>query len=161
MGYLRGWVITWWMMRVSGMFRRVRVHAREREKEREKERISAKTPISAEARASSIFYGCLSSLSSLLSPSRSQAKHHHYPLVSRLLPDSLHWVICERERATHVSVSPALILHESAGRMWTEIFYYLPGYQIPMHNFPVELRISIDKVHMYLHALLSHSTHSS
>lgn len=131
-------------------------------RERKRERISAKTPNSAEARASSIFHLlCLSSLSSLLSSSRSQAKHHHYPLVSRLLPDSLHWVICERERATHVSVSPALILHESAGRMWTEIFYYLPGFQIPMHNFPVELRISIDKVHMYLHAHLSHSTHSS
>lgn len=109
------------------MYRRVRVHARDREKERE--RISAKTPNSAEDRASSIFYGCLSSPSSLLSSSRSQAKHHHYPLVSRLLPDSLHWVICERERATHVSVSPALILHESAGRMWTEIFYYLTEYQ--------------------------------
>lgn len=67
------------------MYRRVRVHARDREKERE--RISAKTPNSAEERASSIFYGCLSSLSSLLSSSRSQAKHHHYPLVSRPLPD--------------------------------------------------------------------------
>lgn len=157
MGYLRGWVITWWMRRVyvsksSG--------TREGQRERERENFCQDPKF---CRRESIFHllwmPLLSFFSSLSIALTGKAPSLHHGVASTAR--SLHWVICERERATHVSVSPALILHESAGRMWTEIFYYLVPYEIPMHNFPVELRISIDKVHMYLHAHLSHSTHSS